>query len=96
MKKTILWFVVMLLSGCSWLRPAPIIQTKTIEVKVPVYLKAEVPEFLQNRQKFDLPAFKVPGSEGMSSCLNLDGEAKLKHLMIELEDRERAWQEFTK
>ena len=89
--KRILIIVLMVSSGCSWLRPEPIIQTKTIQIKVPVYLKAEPPEFLLSRQKYVLPDFHSPMDKGMSSCLDTAGEEKLKRLMIDLDDRLRAW-----
>lgn len=88
--------VLLLVSGCSWMRPEPIIQTKTVEVKIPVYLKAEPPEFLLNRQKHDLPDFHPPTTEGVLSCLNVTGEEKMKRLLIYLDDRERAWLNWAK
>lgn len=89
--KKIMIIILVVVSGCSWLRPEPIIQTKTIEVKVPVYLKAEAPDFLLKRQKYDLPDFHHPSDVGVSSCLNTAGEEKLKRLLIDLDDRLRAW-----
>lgn len=89
------WF----LSGCAmidWIRPDPIIKHEVIEVKVPVIMKAKPPTVLTMPLKFDLPRFIDPTSEGASSCLNEQGEAKTKRILLNLHDRLRGWNEWSR
>jgi len=94
MKKIIVLFL--LLSGCSWFRPDPIIKTNTVEVKVPVIVKATPPDFLLMPQKYDLPQFQPPMTEGATSCLNPSDEEKMKRILLDLNDRVKAWEEWSK
>ena len=92
MKKILMLFpVVLMLSGCAWLRPDPIIKYETIEVKIPIYMKPTPPAVLTMPLKFDLSVFISPTSEGASSALSVQGEKELKRLLLNLHDRERAW-----
>lgn len=95
----VLSLIGLMLSGCAvidWIRPDPVIKHEVIEVKVPVVMKAKPPEVLTVPLKLDLPVFVAPTSEGASSALTVQGEAKMKRLLVDLHDKERAWREWSK
>lgn len=99
MKRIMLVGIGLMLSGCAvvdWIRPEPIIKYETIEVKVPIYMKPTPPGILLKPPEFVLPAFVGPGSEWASSALTVQGEAKLKRILLNLHDRDKAWREWSK
>jgi hypothetical protein len=99
MKKILLVVIALMLYGCAvidWIRPEPIIKYETIEIKVPIYMKPTPPDILLKPPEFVLPVFVGPRSEWASSALTVQGEAKLKRILLNLYDREKAWREWSR
>ncbi len=85
-----LWlFLVLLLAACA--QPEPIVRYHTVEVKVPVQVKAVPPEILRTPPSLEAPKFVPPSSPDASSALTKNGEQQLKRLLLQLRNRERAW-----
>jgi hypothetical protein len=84
-----LLILILLMVGCA--KPDPIIRYHTIEVKVPVQIKAEPPEALRTPPLLEAPTFVPPSDPAASSALTKEGEQQLKRLLLQLRNRERAW-----
>lgn len=80
------------LAGCAG--PERIV---TKEVKVPVPVKAEAPDWLMAGYKPDaMPEFVEPGDPRASSALTPEGEKALRLIILDLTSRDQAWQEWAR
>lgn len=84
--------VSLLLAGCSTQE-----RIVTKEVMVPVPVKAEAPDWLAAGFKPEaLPEFVSPSDPRATSALTKEGEQALRLLIIDLTNRDRAWQEWSR
>ena len=78
--------------GCS-AEPERVVVRKPVEVKVPVVQKPKPPERLLGPVATEpLPAFIAPTDERATSALSPTGERQLKHLLLRMDTRIRAWE----
>jgi len=78
--------VLLLLAGCAS------VSRETVEVKVPVPVKAVPPVELTAPLAARPPVFVTPADPKAASALTADGERGLKTLLLELLTRVRAWE----
>lgn len=87
--------LVLLLAACGKTPPvvAPTIVEviKTVEVKIPIQVKAEPPPELLAPIKIPLPVFVAPSDAETSSALTVEGERLLRGLIEDLLQRLAAW-----
>lgn len=81
--------VLFQLKGCA--------HPQTVEVQVPVAVKAEPPPELREPLDFSrLPTFVPPDDPKATSALTDEGERSLKRLLLDLLMRVRAWEAWGK
>lgn len=78
-----------LLPGCA--TREPLVRIETVEVMVPVPVKAAAPPALLAPLAIERPEFIPPADPAASSALSRVGEIRLKRLLLLLHDRDRAW-----
>lgn len=94
--------VILLLVATACGKTPPVLQptivevVKTVEIKVPIPVKAEPPPELLAPFKIPLPVFVAPSDAETSSALTVDGERLLRGLVEELLQRLKAWEEWAK
>ncbi len=85
-KRTMIAVLLMLLAGCAS------VSRETVEVKIPVPVKAVPAAALTAPLAARPPVFVAPVDPGVTSCLTPAGERDLKVLLLELRTRLRAWE----
>lgn len=89
----------MFLVACGGKKP-PVVQPtvveiiKTVEVRVPVPVKAEPPAELLAPLRVPLPVFVAPSHQAASSALTAEGERLLRALIEELLATIDAWKQW--
>jgi hypothetical protein len=91
------WLAIAVIVGCGGKKvpvPAPTVVkiVETVEVKVPVPIKAAPPTELLTPLTPPLPVFLSPADPKSSSALSVEGERLLRALLEELLARIRAWE----
>lgn len=87
--------LALLFAGCG--KKPPVVQptvvtvTETVEVKVPIAVKAEPPAELLAARRLSLPVFVAPTDPQASSALTAEGERLLRGLIEELLAELEAW-----
>lgn len=86
MRHNVAMICCLLLPGCAFLE-------KPREVRVPVYTHAAPPtELLAPLEIANAQVFISPTDPQATSALTLDGERAIKHLLLQLLTRIRAWE----
>lgn len=80
-----------LLPGCTLLCGEPRVVTRTVEVQVPVPVRADAPAELTAPPDLPMPAFVLPAHPDATSAVTAEGETRLRGMLLELFARERAW-----
>ncbi len=87
-RPTLAALVLLIAAGCaSDQPPRTITLTETIEVKVPVPVRADVPDALTARIDVPTPSFVSPTDPAATSALTAEGEQRLRSLLIVLKGR---------
>ena len=87
---------ILLISGCAS-PPEIVIKREPIEVEVPVYVPAPVPDALRQPLIItdqQLPVFIAPQNPKASSCLAQDDEQRLRFLLVTLSGRVKEWEAY--
>lgn len=87
-----LWAVIAVLAVLVLLAGCASVSRETIEVKVPVPVKAMPPAELTVPLATRPPVFVAPADPKATSALTAEGERTLKVLLLELLTRVRAWE----
>lgn len=77
--------LTILLAGCA-------VSSETVEVRIPVAVRATPPPELVTPLEAPLPVFVAPADPQAASALTPAGEAALRQLLLEMFTRLRAWQ----
>jgi len=96
--RLLLGLAILMISGCGLFpQPEVVIKREPIEVEVPVYVPAPVPDALSWPLMItdqQLPVFISPQHQHASSCLAPDDEQKLQLLLVTLTGRVKEWEAY--